>query len=127
MLLIVFIDQHCKPESNILLIRVQGDRNSLPAYGLAEMNVEIPIKDTQQVQYGFPPESGIVRTVPKINCTTEAKKSLNLTPSQPNLEILPHIKEKIRSNLPQATHGIQEHRFIYFEKSHREIGTYLTD
>ena len=24
MLLIVFIDQHCKPESNILLIRVQG-------------------------------------------------------------------------------------------------------
>lgn len=36
-------------------------------------------------------------------------------------------KRKIRSNLPQATHGIQEHRFIYFEKSHREIGTYLTD
>ena len=54
MLLIVFIDQHCKPESNILLIRVQGDGNSLPAYGLAEMNIEIPIKDTQQVQYGFP-------------------------------------------------------------------------
>lgn len=94
MLFIVFIDQHCKPESNILLIRVQGDGNSLPAYGLAEMNIEIPIKDTQQVQYGFPPESGIVRTVPKINCTTEAKKSLNFTPSQPNLEILPHIKEK---------------------------------
>ena len=83
MLFIVFIDQHCKPESNILLIRVQGDGNSLPAYGLAEMNIEIPIKDTQQVQYGFPPESGIVRTVPKINCTTEAKKSLNFTPSQP--------------------------------------------
>lgn len=36
-------------------------------------------------------------------------------------------KRKIRSNLPQATHGIQEHRFIYFEESHREIGTYLTD
>ena len=96
MLLIVFIDQHCKPESNILLIRVQGVGNSLPAYGLAEMNIEIPIKDTQQVQYGFPPESGIVRTVPKINCTTEAKKSLNFTPSQPNLEILPHIKDIVR-------------------------------
>ena len=30
----------------------------------------------------------------KINCTTKTKKSLNFTPSQPNLEILPHIKEK---------------------------------
>ena len=49
MLLIVLIDQHCKPESNVLLIRIQGNRCSLPAYGLVEMNIEIPIKDTQQV------------------------------------------------------------------------------
>ena len=119
-------NQHDEFEGDVLLVGVR-ERLLPGGHDLLEMDVEIPEIDAQQVQDGLPAEIGIVAAAPEIDYAAKTQEPHGFAPVQAELEILPHVKKEIGSDLSQPAHNIEKHILVEPEKGHCKIIADITD